>query len=383
MMDLGFACEWDERNRARTWSGTPYRLLRALQDQAEVTIVDVPIAPRRISRSAARTAGIRRRNRHWVTVSSWWSLMSTIRNQALLHSLRRAVPSPRAVLSIGEHGPLPVPQFVYQDMAIQHLLHPDVRTAIHAIPDLPSLAALRRRALDERRTYGALAGIFTMSEWSARFIRTQGGIDESRVHVVGTGLNVPPTQRSISDVDRLWSSPVRLVAFVGRHFFRKGGDLVVEAVRRLRRSGDFDVKMAILGPTSIRGITEYDSWVTLYGDATLETLQDVFQRSHVLALPSRFEAYGIAILEALASGVPVVGRNAFAMPEMIVPGVNGSLINDDEPDELAEALHSMFCNDSIVRSTVAQSADVAARHQWLNVAQRMIEVIGVELERQS
>ncbi len=71
-------------------------------------------------------------------------------------------------------------------------------------------------------------------------------------------------------------------------------------------------------------------------------------------MPSRFEAFGIAFIEALAHGVPVIGRSAFAMPEIIRPGKNGALVHTDDPAELASAIMAVL-DDPAVRQYTAQT----------------------------
>jgi len=93
-------------------------------------------------------------------------------------------------------------------------------------------------------------------------------------------------------------------------------------------------------------------------------------------MPSHFEAFGIVFREALASGVPVIGRSAFAMPEIIEPGKNGALVKSDDPAELASAVVEVLENSSIREFTARTARDVRERFSWDAVAGRMVAAMG-------
>jgi glycosyltransferase involved in cell wall biosynthesis len=89
-------------------------------------------------------------------------------------------------------------------------------------------------------------------------------------------------------------------------------------------------------------------------------------------MPSRFEAFGIAFVEALAHGIPVIGRSAFAMPEFIQPGKNGALVRTDDPAELASTIIDVLDNPTIRQYTLQTMQGVRAQFSWEAVAERMV-----------
>jgi glycosyltransferase involved in cell wall biosynthesis len=89
---------------------------------------------------------------------------------------------------------------------------------------------------------------------------------------------------------------------------RKGGDLVLEAFRRLHEE-DGGLRLVIAGPAEdpapgMEGV-EY------VGDVGNEALGRLMASSDVFVMPSRFEAYGLVFPEAMAAGLPCVGRDRF------------------------------------------------------------------------
>jgi glycosyltransferase involved in cell wall biosynthesis len=90
-------------------------------------------------------------------------------------------------------------------------------------------------------------------------------------------------------------------------------------------------------------------------------------------MPSRFEAYGIALVEALVAGLPSVTRAAFAMAEIVEDGVTGALVDSDEPDELAEAVGRVLHDGDSYRRVAERRPELLARHSWPAVASTMVE----------
>ena len=114
---LGFACNWDP-DRTRTWSGTNWALLTALQKQVDT--VDVGTHLSLVERRAWQLATRRRRNGMWV---STWETTPTW-ERYLLNDVQRRVTSSNcdAILEIQDVGVLDRPYFIYQDLSYDILV---------------------------------------------------------------------------------------------------------------------------------------------------------------------------------------------------------------------------------------------------------------------
>ena len=374
-MRIGFACQWDRRDKRRTWSHTPYHLHEALTAISGMSVVDIPIELPRASELLVKLWYARPHPTGLLSVASWTPAMYRLRHRALQKAAASAQPCD-AVITIGENGPLNVRQFVYQDQSVGQFLEYYTQHGVMAdVRDVPSLDLLQRRSEIERDTYRSLEGVLTMSHWNARHVIATGEISADRVHVVGAGINVASELPTGEDVTRRLEKQQRTVLFVGRHFHRKGGDVVVDGVRQARADSGQDIRLVVAGPENWPLSEPPAPWVEFLGDASLERIQLELKGADAVALPSRFEAYGIAVLEALAAAVPVIGRNDFAMPEMILRGHTGELVDGDTPDEFARALLGVLGNEYIARETLRRAPELRQRHSWSCVARKILEII--------
>jgi UDP-glucose:(heptosyl)LPS alpha-1,3-glucosyltransferase len=130
-----------------------------------------------------------------------------------------------------------------------------------------------------------------------------------------------------------------VVLFVGSGFERKGLDTLIDALARLEHrgwrllvvgKGDADAYRARAGR---RGIAERIVWAGPRAD-----IERWYGAADLVALPSRYEPFGNAHLEALASGVPVVSSTAAGGAELIEDGRNGAVVAPDDPGGLAAAI---------------------------------------------
>jgi glycosyltransferase involved in cell wall biosynthesis len=88
-----------------------------------------------------------------------------------------------------------------------------------------------------------------------------------------------------------------------------------------------------------------------------------YGRAWVTALPSKFDSFGMVVIEALACGTPVAVGNHSALPELVAPGVTGALCEPDDDASVAEALaHALAL--APLPSTVEACRSSVMRFDW-------------------
>ncbi|MEX7471293.1 glycosyltransferase [Mycobacterium adipatum] len=205
--------------------------------------------------------------------------------------------------------------------------------------------------------------VVTISDFNKRYLmsRVSGG----RFEVIRCGVDT----RRLSFAPRQLSprSAMRLLA-VGSLEEKKGHEYLVDACSRLLANG-FSVECRIVGEGPERShlerlISELNlrDRVTLIGslssDAVVTELNwaDVFVMPSVIAGNGMMEGIPVALMEAMASGVPVIASGISGIPELVQHGVSGLLVGEKDAGAIASAVQTMYGDDRL-----RQSLSIAAR----------------------
>jgi len=310
------------------------------------------------------------RRRGGKLVTTWRQSRLT---DAYLHRVirRRAGASgAQAVLQIGDLAILDRPYFLYQDFSFDALLqaHDEGRAAF---PFGLTRSHLLRRRDRQRRVYERAAGVFAMSRWFARHLVDVSGLPPERVHVLHPGRSAvadgPLPERR---------APRRRLLMVATGFLGKGGDLVLAALALLRREVDPAITLTVVGPRVWPLPGGPPDGVDFLGPRPRDEVAALYDRHDLFVLPSRLEGFGIVLAEAVARGLPCIARDAYAMPEVVEPGVTGSLLTGDDPAELAGLIASALADDSLYAKCRSRAGELAAWFSWDRAGRQAVDVIG-------
>lgn len=242
------------------------------------------------------------------------------------------------------------------------------------------LSERERRALIARETriYRDARRILTFSDLLSRSFRRDFGLPADQVVTVHAGANldldlIPPRPN-----DTAQDPPT--VLFVGRAFERKGGDLLLRAWVRVRSEVP-DARLVIIGPPPLRvgveGVEEL-GFLNKADPSQRDRLIQAYLATDVFCLPTRYEPFGVSYVEAMHFGVPCVGPDAWAVPEIIDHGVTGLCVNPEDEGDLARALIRLLRDRSLAqRMGEAGRRRAAERFSWDAVVRRMVEAADV------
>ncbi|MFZ0282419.1 MAG: glycosyltransferase [Bacteroidales bacterium] len=133
----------------------------------------------------------------------------------------------------------------------------------------------------------------------------------------------------------------------GMNNFRKGFDILIESLALLK---DLDIRAHIGGDGIHRGKFiqlarekgVYDKCI-FYGEILAEDIQQFYSRLDTFVLASRDETFGVVVIEAMASGLPVIATDCGG-PKEILTRETGLLVARENPPELAKAIRYMSAN---------------------------------------
>jgi len=237
-----------------------------------------------------------------------------------------------------------------------------------------------QRALDyEARVYRNIDVIFTMSQYLKDSFVNDFGIEERRVRTIGAGINVdsvPPVKE-----DKRYDT--KKLLFVGADFERKGGTDLLRAFKKARTVHP-TAELFIVGPRHLvvpselsRGVV-HSGFLSKKDPAEAQKFESILNDASLFVMPSHYEPFGIAPLEAMAYQIPAILTDAWAFPEMVTPGVTGELVKNRDPDDLAEKIVDLLKNPDRLQLMGRAARDLVMRKfTWNAVVTKLRDELAV------
>ena len=170
------------------------------------------------------------------------------------------------------------------------------------------------------------------------------------------------------------SKVILFVAALTKWHRYKGLDILIEAFRLIR---DMDIKLLIVGGGDLKSVYEgytkrlnIADKVIFVGEVPDVLLPKYYAIADMLILPSkdRSEGFGLTILEANASGKPVIGSNIGGIPGILTDNDNGILVPPNNPILLSDAIRRLVKNDELRLRMGERGREIALMHDWSRVA---------------
>jgi glycosyltransferase involved in cell wall biosynthesis len=217
-------------------------------------------------------------------------------------------------------------------------------------PDADNAVARFKHWLN-RRTFALARLIVVWSHWVKESLVADYGVPADRVRVIPPGVDL-----SLWSVGAASAHALPRLLFVGGDFERKGGPLLLDWYRREGRGRcELDiVTRAELAPEP--GVRVHRGIVGNSPEA-----RRLFAAADIFTLPSLGECFGIASVEAMAAGLPVVATHVGGAADIVEDGQTGYLIAPNDPHALGTALDRLV-GDPVARQTMGQRARRKAEH---------------------
>jgi UDP-glucose:(heptosyl)LPS alpha-1,3-glucosyltransferase len=248
----------------------------------------------------------------------------------------------------------------------------------YALPRHQALLALERSYFQQHPPSLVLA----TSEREREDLVELYDVSEHVVHVIGNGYNPdrfsPNYRHRVRDGVRnqLGIGPDQLsVVFAANELHRKGFSVLLRALSKLRRA---DVRVDVVGkadPAAVVAAAAKDGWVPeVRWHGRTQVIEQFYAAGDLLVLPTHYEPFGLVIVEALATGLPVVTSRIAGASSYVTPAAGRLQERSDDVDELAELLHG--CLDRSVLDAMSAAAPGAVRElEWPRLFDRIERLV--------
>jgi glycosyltransferase involved in cell wall biosynthesis len=225
--------------------------------------------------------------------------------------------------------------------------------------------------------------IIAISEQTSRDLQEFMQVDKNRIKVIYQGCNIIFKEAIIESekqkVREKYKLPVRYVLNVGTLEPRKNALLILQALTKLPA----DLALVLIGKkTGYQKILDQymrenslSSRVHFIHELDYADLPAIYQQAEVFVYPSRFEGFGIPIIEAIHSHVPVIAATGSCLEE--AGGPDGIYINPDDADSLAREVNNLISDSAYRESKITKGL---AHVQQFEPAQVAKAVMGVYTE---
>jgi glycosyltransferase involved in cell wall biosynthesis len=309
--------------------------------------------------------------------------------------LRLDDPDLRALDTIDQRVPVRVLNFLWhrlgwpsaealtgQTFDVTHSPHPlllpsRAAAQVVTIHDLSFLDAPDASRPDVRRDYPSRVHrhaaradrIIVSSRYAAAEVENRLGVPAAKVSLCPPGAPAWPRRPEASPQSGY-------ILFMGTIERRKNVGVLLDAYERLlARAASALPELVLAGNATpfgqrwldrlqhppLRGVARHLGYVEA------DRRQSLYQGARLLVLPSLDEGFGLPVLEAMATGVPVVAANRGALPEVLAGA--GPLINPENPEDLAAAMDRVLKDDAFAAACVAKGLTRAREFQWSTTAE--------------
>jgi glycosyltransferase involved in cell wall biosynthesis len=373
-MRIAFASAYDPRD-VSNWSGVPFFMMKALEAAGAAVDIVAPLPEHRpliqLGKKAFHRAAGRRHlsNREPKVLRHWAHQLE----RRLAGSQADVVVSPASTFVTHVESDLPI--VVWTDATFDAL--------VGFYPEFSNLSAssVENGRRQELAALDRVALAVYSSRWAAEGAREYYGVDDDRLAVVPFGANIePPSAAEASACVDSRSRDVCRLVFIASDWFRKGGDVAVDAVGLVNEAG-MPAEVTIVGAQPHRpdALPPHANYVGTFDKRSRGggELGELIGGAHFLLLPTRADCAPVVFAEASAWGTPSLAPDVGGVGELVVDGVNGRLLEQGAgPEKYASAILAGFEDPTAYRELALSSRrEYDRRLNWKTAGAEMVRLL--------
>ena len=222
--------------------------------------------------------------------------------------------------------------------------------------------------------------IITISENTKKEILEEFKIPEEKVKIIYPSFDTIVSDQSFAEITDKFNIPSRYILYVGNLEPRKNIPALINSFAKLKKESGLDYHLVIAGQKgwlyeSIFNTVDdlnISKNVTFTGFISAEDKSALYKNAFLFVYPSLYEGFGIPILEAMSSGIPVVCSNTSSMPE--VAGDAALLVDPHKPDDIVDAMYKMLTSEELRSSKIKLGYHQAGKFSWDKSTEKLIKI---------
>jgi glycosyltransferase involved in cell wall biosynthesis len=232
----------------------------------------------------------------------------------------------------------------------------------------------------ERRSYRQARIVVAVSQQVRREL-TESGVDDARLRVIPNGVDIEEFRPSVVSREVLGLPDGKLILFVGDlKTPRKNLDTLLRAMARVT-----DGVLMVVGNAAGSPYPDLAARLGLRGRVSFlgfrRDIPQLMRAASLFVFPSRYEACSLVLLEAAASGLPIVAARTTGGVELLTHGCSALVENPEDDIELAATLNRLLAAPSLLAQMGAEARRVATANSWQLMAQRYLQLYAEMLLR--
>ena len=168
---------------------------------------------------------------------------------------------------------------------------------------------------------------------------------------------------------------------IGRLIQRKGFDCLIKSIAEVAKNTDKDFHVEIVGDGPLRSELSnlaiklnVSKRVILSGSVPYDQLPEKYRQADIFVLSSYAEGMPLVVLEAMASGLPIIATNVQGIDELVKHGINGYLFKPSDNQALSHYLVELIKNSDTRLKMRQESLKIIQKYGWINITKEYLEI---------
>ncbi len=255
------------------------------------------------------------------------------------------------------------------------IYHSHFSSYVNYLKNVPFKKALRKQVDDTFTKIYKKANLILAPTQSMKEHLIKTGLEEKKIGIWARGVNsekFSPVHRSKGLIKSWEAEDKKKILFVSRLVHYKETDTLIRLSHKLR--DDAVLIITGEGPERAKMEAQCDPDKVIFTEKlTGYQLSEVYASADIFVFPSLTDTFGNVVLEAMASGLPVIAANEGGPKNIVIDGETGFLVEPKNEDEFVHRIN-LLSDDSSLYETFCENALAYARNEnWDNLVDQLFE----------